>query len=102
MTRRFHENIYNRFLRIQAKIPSKQLLLFNVTEGWVPLCSFLGHPIPNKPFPYVDTLYNLENQVRADPDKFRGRCPAPAPPFPPEFFFVSWKNANANKSVNVN
>ena len=27
-------------------VPKDQLLVFNVKEGWEPLCKFLGHPIP--------------------------------------------------------
>ncbi len=27
------------------------LLTFNITDGWSPLCSFLEKPIPDKPFP---------------------------------------------------
>ncbi|XP_039259639.2 uncharacterized protein LOC120336104 [Styela clava] len=32
--------------------PRDQLLVFNVKEGWGPVCQFLGHEIPDVPFPY--------------------------------------------------
>lgn len=34
------------------------LLVFNVTggDGWEPLCEFLGHPVPETPFPSVNVF----------------------------------------------
>jgi hypothetical protein len=29
------------------------LLVFNVKEGWEPLCQFLGKEVPTEPFPHV-------------------------------------------------
>mmetsp|Transcript_29946 Transcript_29946/g.49420 ORF Transcript_29946/g.49420 Transcript_29946/m.49420 type:complete len:285 (-) Transcript_29946:137-991(-) len=34
-------------------IPEDQLLVFDVKEGWVPLCEFLDKPVPDQPFPHV-------------------------------------------------
>ncbi|CAK0881491.1 unnamed protein product [Prorocentrum cordatum] len=39
---------------IRARVPKDRLLDFQVTDGWEPLCSFLGKPIPNVPFPRVN------------------------------------------------
>mmetsp|Transcript_76760 Transcript_76760/g.217109 ORF Transcript_76760/g.217109 Transcript_76760/m.217109 type:complete len:238 (-) Transcript_76760:239-952(-) len=39
---------------VMASMPRDRLLVFNVTEGWAPLCNFLGVPQPLKPFPLVD------------------------------------------------
>jgi hypothetical protein len=36
---------------VRATIPTGQLLVFEVKEGWEPLCAFLGVPVPNEPFP---------------------------------------------------
>lgn len=36
---------------VKAAIPSDRLLSFEVKEGWGPLCSFLGVPVPDGPFP---------------------------------------------------
>ncbi|EJD38233.1 hypothetical protein AURDEDRAFT_116577 [Auricularia subglabra TFB-10046 SS5] len=33
-------------------IPADQLLVFNVKEGWGPLCAFLGKEVPEGDFPY--------------------------------------------------
>ncbi|CAK8694534.1 unnamed protein product [Clavelina lepadiformis] len=34
--------------------PKDKLLVFNVNQGWEPLCKFLGKSIPDKPFPRVN------------------------------------------------
>ena len=36
---------------VKAHVPSEQLLVFDVSEGWEPLCRFLGVPVPATPFP---------------------------------------------------
>ncbi len=36
---------------VKAAIPSNQLLIYQVKEGWEPLCAFLGVSTPSEPFP---------------------------------------------------
>lgn len=36
---------------IKRIVPQDNLLLLNVKEGWAPLCSFLGHDVPDEAFP---------------------------------------------------
>lgn len=36
---------------VRAAIPEDRLLVFNVAEGWTPICDFLGLPVPDTPFP---------------------------------------------------
>lgn len=40
---------------VRAAIPPERLLVFDVAEGWEPLCRFLGKPAPSIPFPHVNT-----------------------------------------------
>ena len=35
-------------------MPTDQLLVFDVREGWEPLCKFLDLPVPDIPFPNVN------------------------------------------------
>lgn len=35
-------------------VPAEQLLVYDVREGWEPLCQFLDVPIPSAPFPHLD------------------------------------------------
>ena len=37
--------------RVQAVVPADQLLVFNVKQGWQPLCEFLGCEVPSREFP---------------------------------------------------
>jgi hypothetical protein len=37
---------------VKATVPADRLLVFSVAEGWEPLCNFLGHPVPDEPFPH--------------------------------------------------
>ena len=41
--------------QVRAAIPSERLLVFEVTEGWEPLCAFLNVPVPDGPFPRTNS-----------------------------------------------
>lgn len=36
---------------VKDAIPADRLLVYEVKEGWAPLCAFLGVPVPDRPFP---------------------------------------------------
>lgn len=40
--------------QVRRTVPRDQLLIFDVKDGWGPLCEFLGHPVPDTPFPYTN------------------------------------------------
>ena len=35
--------------------PKERLLVYETGQGWTPLCNFLGVPVPDEPFPQVNT-----------------------------------------------
>jgi hypothetical protein len=39
---------------VQAIVPPDQLLVYDVNEGWAPLCHFLDVPIPGTPMPHLN------------------------------------------------
>ena len=39
---------------VVATVPKEKLLVFDVKQGWGPLCEFLGVPVPNEPFPHLN------------------------------------------------
>jgi hypothetical protein len=39
---------------VQRTVPAERLLVFQVTEGWEPLCAFLGCEVPDVPFPHLN------------------------------------------------
>jgi len=38
-----------------TSIPPERLLVFRATDGWGPLCNFLGVPVPPEPYPRTNT-----------------------------------------------
>ena len=46
---------YNDWVQhVKDTVPKERLLVFEVKEGWEPLCKFLEVPEPNEPFPRVN------------------------------------------------
>lgn len=39
---------------VKKYVPEDRLLVFNVSEGWEPLCKFLDVPIPDESFPHLN------------------------------------------------
>lgn len=46
-------------------IPASRLLVYQVKEGWEPLCDFLGVPVPDEPFPRSNDRQEFWDRVRA-------------------------------------
>ena len=40
---------------VERTIPAERLLVYEVSQGWEPLCRFLGVPVPEGPFPKTNT-----------------------------------------------
>lgn len=40
--------------KVQEEIDEGRLLVFRVSDGWEPLCEFLGCPVPDVPFPHAN------------------------------------------------
>jgi hypothetical protein len=47
---------------VAAAIPPDQLLVFDVAEGWGPLCRFLDMPVPAEPFPRSNTRVQFQER----------------------------------------
>lgn len=39
---------------VKANVPPEKLLVYDVSEGWGPLCAFLDSPVPDEPFPRLN------------------------------------------------
>lgn len=48
---------------VKRAVPAERLLVFDVKEGWGPLCAFLGVPVPNEPFPRVNDTAEFKKRV---------------------------------------
>ena len=48
--------------RVKETVPAEKLLVFNVKQGWKPLCDFLGVPVPDIPFPRINSTKEFRSQ----------------------------------------
>jgi hypothetical protein len=56
-----------------AAVPPTRLLVYEVNDGWEPLCRFLGVDVPaDRPFPHVNDAETFRT-MQADPAAFRRR-----------------------------
>ena len=46
-------------------VPEDRLLIFNVKQGWKPLCDFLNLPVPATPFPHVNDMEEFQKRIKA-------------------------------------
>ena len=47
---------------LKRSIKKENLLVFNVKEGWGPLCKFLGVPEPEQPFPNLNSKESFQQK----------------------------------------
>jgi len=58
--------VFNRHIEeVKRAVPKDRLLVYEVSEGWRPLCSFLGVEIPeNQPFPHLNDAAEFQARIR--------------------------------------
>lgn len=50
---------------VKRVVPPDRLLVYQVREGWGPLCAFLGVPVPeNTPFPHLNDTAVFRSRIR--------------------------------------
>ena len=60
--------VYNlRTQQVREAIPPERLLVFDVAEGWEPLCRFLNVPVPNTPFPHLNLRADFWKALGGEP-----------------------------------
>jgi Sulfotransferase domain len=70
---RIHDRNYmiSAFLRhnedVESSVPRDRLLVYEVTQGWPPLCKFLGVPVPDSPFPRVNSREERARMLASQP-----------------------------------
>jgi hypothetical protein len=47
-------------------VPAEQLLVYDVAEGWEPLCAFLDLPVPDQPFPRTNSTAEFRQWTGLD------------------------------------
>jgi len=67
---------------VKALVPADRLLVWDVTEGWEPLCEFLGVEVPEEPLPHANDrdafLYRVTAGALATLQAWQDKRPAPA------------------------
>ena len=65
--RDFAIDFFNRHAAaVKQHVPADRLLVFEVKEGWEPLCQFLGVPVPeDKPFPRLNDRETFMNRIKS-------------------------------------
>jgi hypothetical protein len=51
--------------KVRATIPPERLLVYEVAQGWEPLCDFLGVPAPDAPMPRANTTEDFKREILA-------------------------------------
>lgn len=51
---------------VKKTIPADQLLVFEVRQGWEPLCEFLGVPVPDEDFPRTNHREEFWDRVNGN------------------------------------
>jgi hypothetical protein len=59
--------------KVIDSLPPERLLVYSPREGWEPLCSFLGVPVPDEPYPRINSRDEISQASREQ----RGLPPDP-------------------------
>jgi Sulfotransferase domain len=57
-TRVFREHV----AAVETEIPPERLLIFDLSDGWAPLCAFLGVAVPDIPFPKTNSSKEFKEE----------------------------------------
>jgi hypothetical protein len=49
---------------VKRHVPAENLLVYEVGEGWAPLCEFLGVEVPDEPFPHLNESEVFRGRIR--------------------------------------
>ncbi|MDX1779988.1 MAG: sulfotransferase [Thalassovita sp.] len=58
---------HHRAEEVTATLPADRLLVFDVAQGWDPLCDFLGAAVPEVPFPHRNVKSEFWDVVGGEP-----------------------------------
>ena len=48
---------------VRRSIAPERLLVYDVRDGWGPLCGFLGVGVPDTPFPHTNTTEEFQSRL---------------------------------------
>lgn len=60
----FAEKVFYKHIEdVKAYVPAHKLLIYDVSEGWGPLCEFLNVPQPVEPLPHLNKKENFKTML---------------------------------------
>lgn len=60
----FAEKVFNKHIDdVKAYVPAEKLLVYDVRQGWGPLCQFLGKQVPAEPLPHLNKKENFKEML---------------------------------------
>ena len=60
----FAEKMFNKHIAdVKAHVPPEKLLVYQVSDGWKPLCDFLGLPEPAEKLPHLNKKENFKTML---------------------------------------
>jgi hypothetical protein len=66
----FVEQVFNKHMEdVKSYVPAEKLLIYDVRDGWGPLCQFLGVPEPEEELPHLNKRENFKTMLK---DLMRG------------------------------
>ncbi|MDH3710921.1 MAG: hypothetical protein OER04_13590 [Cyclobacteriaceae bacterium] len=61
----FAEEIFNKHMEdVKTYVPPEKLLIYDVRDGWGPLCEFLGKPVPEEELPHLNKRENFKSMLK--------------------------------------
>ena len=61
----YAEEVFNRHIEdVKKNVPADQLLVYEISQGYGPLCEFLGKPMIDEPIPHANKKENFKEMVQ--------------------------------------
>ena len=61
----FAEKVFNQHTEdVKAHVPADKLLIYDVRDGWAPLCKFLNVPEPEEALPHLNKKENFKTMLK--------------------------------------
>lgn len=57
------QSFQDHYDKIRALVPAECLLEYHVSEGWEPLCKFLGKPVPSEDTPFINQTAEINSKL---------------------------------------
>lgn len=63
--KQFAEQVFNQHMEdVKANVPAGKLLIYDVRDGWGPLCEFLDVPQPDEALPHLNKRENFKSMLK--------------------------------------